>query len=115
MFITYINSIEACILLHAFSAEVVACQIPHPSQLITVLGVYKSPTSPEADGEKIIRAIRLVANQPGICLFLGDFNAPHINWQTDSCSISNGFSLKLFEVDEELFLFQAIKSPTKLR
>ncbi len=60
-------------------AEVVACQIPHPSQLLTVLGVYRSPTSPKADDEQIIRAIRLVANQPGICLTLGDFNAPHIN------------------------------------
>ncbi len=27
-------------------AEVVACQTPHPSQLLTVLGVYISPTSP---------------------------------------------------------------------
>ncbi len=47
-------------------AEVVACQIPHPSQLLTVLGEYRSPTSQEADDEQIIRAIRLVANQPGI-------------------------------------------------
>ncbi len=66
-------------------AEVVACQIPHPSKLLTVIGVYRSPTAPEADDEQIIRAIRLVANQPGICLILGDFNAPHINWQTCSC------------------------------
>ncbi len=65
--------------------------------------------------EQIIRAIRLVANQPGICLTLGDFNAPHINWQTGSCSVSNGFSLKLVEVAEEEFLFQAIKSPTRFR
>ncbi len=60
-------------------AEIMACQIPHPSQLLTVLGVCRSPTSPEADDEQIIRAIRLVANQPCICLILGDFNAPHIN------------------------------------
>ncbi len=60
-------------------AEVVACQIPHPSQLLTVLGVYRSLISPEADDEQIIHAIHLVANQPGICLTLGDFNAPHIN------------------------------------
>ncbi len=73
--------------------------IPHPSQLLTVLGVYRSPTSPEADDEQIIRAIRLVANQPGI--FLGDFNAPHINWQSGSCSALNGLSLKLFEVAEQ--------------
>ncbi len=48
----------------------VACQIPHPSHLLTVLGVYIYPISPEADDEQIIRAIRLVANQPGICLIL---------------------------------------------
>ncbi len=74
-------------------AEVVAFQIPHPSQLLTVLGVYRSPTYPEADDEQIIRTIPPVANQPGICLFLGDFNAPHNNWQTGSCSVSNGFSM----------------------
>ncbi len=51
-------------------AEVVACQIPYPSQLLTVLRVCRIPTSPEADYEQIIRAIRLVANQPGICLIL---------------------------------------------
>ncbi len=68
---------------------------------------YRSPTSPEAYDEQIIRAIRLVANQPGICIILWDFNAPHINLQTGSCSVSNGFSLKLFEVAEEEFLFQA--------
>ncbi len=93
--------------MFASFAEVVACQIPHPCQLLTVLGVYRSPTSPEADDEQIIRAIRLVAKQPGICLILGDFNAPHINWQSGSCSALNGFSLKLFEVTEEEFLFQA--------
>ncbi len=47
-------------------AEAVACQIPHPSQLLSVLGVHRSPTSLEADDEQIIRAIRLIANQPGI-------------------------------------------------
>ncbi len=62
--------------------EVVSWQIPHPSQLLTVLGVYRSPTSPEADDEQIIRAVRLVANRPGISLILRGFNAPHINWQT---------------------------------
>ncbi len=93
----------------SFFAEVVACQIPHPSQLLTVLRVYKSPTSPEAYDEQIIRAICLVANQPGICLILGDFNAPHINWQTSTCSAS----LRLLEVAEEEFLFQAITSPTR--
>ncbi len=96
-------------------AEVVACQMLHPSQLLTVLGVYKSPTFPKANDEQIIHAIRLVANQPGICLILGDFNVPHINWQTGSCSVPNDFSLKLFEVAEEKFLFQAIKSPTRFR
>ncbi len=96
-------------------AEAIACQIPHPSQLLTVLGVYRIPTSPEADDEQIIRAIRLIANQPGICLTLGDFNAAHINWHTGSCSVSNGFSMKLFEIAEEEFLFQAIKSPTRFR
>ncbi len=96
-------------------AEVFARRIPHPSQLLLVLGVYGSPTSPEADHEQIILAIRLVANQKGVCLILGDFNAPHINWQTGSCSVSNGFSMKLFEVAEEEFLFQAIESPTRFR
>ncbi len=89
------------------------CQIPHPSQLPAILGVYRSLTTPEADDEKIIRAIRLVANKPGICLILGNFNALHINWQTGSCSVSNGFSMKLFEIAEEEFLFQAIKLPTR--
>ncbi len=67
----------------SFFAEVAACQTPHPSQLLTVLGVCRSSTSPEADDQQIIRAIRLVANQPGICLILGDFYAPHINWQSN--------------------------------
>ncbi len=80
-----------------------------------VIGVYRSPTSPEADDEQIIRAIHLVDNQPGICLILGDFNAQHINWQTGWCSVSNGFSVKLFEIAEEEFLFQAIKSPARFR
>ncbi len=85
----------------SFFAEVVACQIPHPFQLHTVLGVYRSPTSPKADDEKIIRAIRLVANQPDIFLILGDFNAPHINWPTGPCSVSNGVSVKLFEIEKK--------------
>ncbi len=91
------------------------CQIPQPSQPLTVLRVYRSPTSPVADDEQINRAIRLVANQPGIFLILGYFNAPHINWQTGSCSVSNGFSMKLFEISEGTFLFQVIKSPTRFR
>ncbi len=82
---------------------VVACQIPYPFQLFTVLGAYRSLTTPEAADEQIIRAIRLVANKQGICLILGDFNAPHINWQTGSSSVSNGFSMKPFEIGEFLF------------
>ncbi len=58
-------------------AEVVSCQIPHPAQLHNVFSVVRSPTSPEADNEQFFRAVRLVANQPGICLIIGDFNAPH--------------------------------------
>ncbi len=57
----------------------------------------------------------LFANQPGIRVILGAFNAPHINWQTGSCSAPRGFSLNLFEVAEGEFLFQAIKSLTWFR
>ncbi len=41
-----------------------------------------SRMNPEADDEEIIRALRLVTNQAYICLVLGDFDAPPINWQT---------------------------------
>ncbi len=75
--------------------------MPHPSQLLTVLGVCRSSTFPEADDEQINHAIRPVANEPGIGLILENFNAPRINWQTGSCSVSNGFSMKLFESAEE--------------
>ncbi len=95
--------------------EVDSCQIPNPSQQLTVVGVYSSPTSPEADNEQILRAVRLVTNQPGVCLIIGDFNATHINWQTGSCLVSSGFSMRLFEIAEVEFLFQTIKPPTRLR
>ncbi len=91
------------------------CRISYPYQLLTVLGAYRSPTSPEADDEQIIHAARLVANQTRNCLILGDFNAPHLNWQTGSCSLSNGFPMTLFEIAKDEFLFQAIRSPTRFR
>ncbi len=70
---------------HSAFVEVVTCPMPHPYQLLTALGVYRSPTSPEADDEKIIHAVRLVANQTRICLILGHLNAPHINCQAGLC------------------------------
>ncbi len=47
----------------------------HPNYLL-----YSEHT--EADDEQIILAVCPAATKPGICLILGDFNAPHISWQT---------------------------------
>ncbi len=55
-----------------------------------------------------MKRVRLIG-LPLLIDLLGSFG------QFDSCSVSNGFSLKLFEVAEEEFLFQAIKSPTRFR
>ncbi len=40
-------------------SEIVTCQIPHPSQHLTVLGVYRSPTFPEIDGEQIVSSMEI--------------------------------------------------------
>ncbi len=40
--------------------ETISCQIPHPSQLLTVLGEYRSPTPLEAVDEQISRSVRSV-------------------------------------------------------
>ncbi len=55
-----------------------------------------------------IRSVRFIAHLPGICFNLGDFNAPHINWQAGSCSISSGSSIKVLETAEEEYLLQVI-------
>ncbi len=38
-----------------------------------------------------------------------------MNWQTGVCSVYTGFSMKLFEIVEQEFLFQTIKSLTRFR
>ncbi len=42
-----------------YFVAVVSCQIPHPTQLLNVLGVIRRPTSPEADNEQFIRTTLL--------------------------------------------------------
>ncbi len=55
--------------------EIISCHMPQPSQLLTILEVYRSPTSSGADEEQIKCADCRVSNLH-IC---GDINAQHIN------------------------------------
>ncbi len=74
--------------------EMVGCQFSLPSHHITVLLVYRSPSSTESDDDIVLRVLRTVARLNGEYLILGDFNAPDVNWLTRACSISNPFSTK---------------------
>ncbi len=80
-----------------------------------VLLVYRSPPSLESDDDIVLRVLRTVARFHGDRLILGDFSAPHVNWLTRSCSISNSFSNKLLTAADEEFLYQVITSPTRYR
>ncbi len=95
--------------------EMVGCQFSLPSRHITVLLVYKSPCSTESDDDIVLRVLRTVARLHGEYLILGDFNAPHVNWLTRSCSIANSFSNKLLTAADEEFLHQALTSSARYR
>ncbi len=56
-----------------------------------------------------------MARLRGKCLILGEFNAPHINWLTRSCSIFNSLSNKVLTAAVEEFLHQTAMSPTRSR
>ncbi len=80
-----------------------------------MLPVYRSPCSTESDDDIVLRVLRTVARLHGECLILGDFNDPHVNWLTRSCSMANSFSNKLLTAADEEFLHQAVMSPTRYR
>ncbi len=95
--------------------EMVGCQFSLPSRHITVLLVYRSPGSTEADDDIVLRVLRTVARLHGECLILGNFYALHVNWLTWSCAMANSFSNKLLNAADEEFLHQAVTSPTRYR
>ncbi len=71
--------------------------------------------STKSDDDIVLRVLQTVARLHGECLILGDFNAPHFNWLTRSCSMANSFSNKLLTAADEEFLHQAATSPTRYR
>ncbi len=95
--------------------ELVGCQFALTSRHITVVLVYRSPCSTESDDDIVLCVLLTVARLLGECLTLRDFNAPHVNWLTRSCSMANSFSNKLLTAADEEFLHQAVTSPTRYR
>ncbi len=71
--------------------------------------------STESNDDIVLRVLRTVAWLHVECLILGDFNAPHVNWLTRSCSMANSFSNKLLTAADEEFLYQALTSLTRYR
>ncbi len=62
-----------------------------PFRLLTVLGVYRSQTSPDA----VMGAIRFVDNPSSIGTIPGEFSVSHVNWPAVSWSVSSGFYKQL--------------------
>ncbi len=73
--------------------DTIFCPLPFNNSVFLILAVYRSPrANPGEDDSHLIRAVNFVSQFEFECLAIGDFNAPSIDWDSQTCSVTTGFS-----------------------
>ncbi len=62
--------------------EAVICELHTTRCTLPVLTVYRSPSASEDDHARLFRAMDAVSKRHTECIIFGDFNAPHIAWDS---------------------------------
>ena len=95
------------------NVQMVACKIGSPA-VLAVVGVYRSPRVTVMEDEQLVTKLRDLTRTPLRLCILGDFNAPGIQWATESCEVS-GFENRLLDLVHDCRLHQHIEGPTRFR
>lgn len=77
--------------------------------------VYRSSTSPDVNNVAINKLIYTIRNgsYSHVCP-VGDFNAPHINWDLQITSgFDHSFESKFIKTIQDCFLYQHVDQPTR--
>ena len=85
-----------------------------PGREITVLAIYRAPTSPLEDDALVLQQMRAVANGPGRFLICGDLNAPNVRWAADDAGPGR-FGRNLLELYQETAMHQHVETATRYR
>ena len=76
--------------------------------------VYRSPNSLPENNARLFEFIRKVSEEHVRVVLIGDFNFPHINWNT--WTVENGIEEKKFlEVLRDTYMMQYVTEPTRFR
>ncbi|CAH8623495.1 unnamed protein product [Schistosoma bovis] len=92
------------------TCEVACCKIKSRNGLVTIGGIYRSPSCLADDF--ILRHI-CSWSMAECCLIIGDFNAPHINW-IELTAPGSGFDSDLLSTVIQCALVQCITKPTHI-
>ena len=75
--------------------------------------VYRSPNSTEANDDKLLRNVSWARESFPEVVFVGDFNAPRVDWTSDAAASS--FGRKLVDCVNDNYLEQCVDKPTRYR
>jgi hypothetical protein len=96
--------------------EHICLKIPLASnETLTVLGIYKSPHTPEDNENELFNLLKKVSNCNLHLLITGDFNYRGINWEEWVAYENISTNEKFLECIRNCFLFQHVKNATRAR
>lgn len=94
--------------------QMVQCDVC-PSGRLSIICVYRSPCATDAENISLITALRSALMGRQRWAIIGDFNAPNIDWGSESLLISNSFDEQLLEFIHDTSSYQHIREPTRFR
>ncbi len=118
--LVYISTLlnpSMCELPSDFNSEYIdmlLCKITLRNLSFPILTVYRSPQASQTENEQMLAAIPYVCQLNTECLIVGDFNAPHIDWETLSCPSSEVFDAQLVDTLDNCLLCQHVDFKTRL-
>ncbi len=95
--------------------EAVICNLHTTRCTLPILAVYRSPSASKDDHARLFRAMDVVSKCHTECIIVGDFNAPHIDWDSIMPLQPNSFEAELIDVVDDLMLHQHVSTPTCIR
>ncbi len=92
--------------------DAIPCTSPLNNLVIPILAIFRSPrANPEKDDSHLTRALKFVSQLEPECR-IEDFNAPNIDWDSQTCSVAAGFDRFLIDTFDSLLLHQDILEST---
>ena len=93
--------------------NVVAAVIGSSHEPTTIITVYRPPWASREDAENLIRLLEHIVCGSHSFIILGDFNLPHISWNSLQTASSDGIHDKFLAFFMQERLTQMIRKPTR--